>query len=166
MRLRAIPNSQLVFLDEGQGFPHIFYAPSNAPHSIVQMRTQCLQTVWIEHNAAWDTLTAGGTGRSGAGLRLPTSATTAVSRCSALVTSLGHNLLVMVEGQQFGLSKAQSRTGDRLRRGHGRPERTPETLMEVTNLEIVADEIRQVPVLAKRHIAILKADRCMGSRQE
>ena len=128
------------------------------------MRLQGLETVGIEHDATLDALAAGRTGRTGAGLRLPAGATTAVSRHPALVASLGHDLLVMVESQEFGLSKAQSRTGDRLRRGHGRPERTVSRLVEVTNLKVVADERRQVPVMVRRHIAILRADRFAGSR--
>jgi hypothetical protein len=123
------------------------------------MCLQSFQTVWIKHNAAWDALAAGRTGRTGAVLRLPAGATTSVGRHAALVASLGHDLLVVVESQQFGLSKAQSRTGGGVRRGHGRPERTIERLVEVTNLEGLADELRQVPVVVKRHIAMLRADR-------
>src|SRR6201999_957711 len=105
-------------------------------------------------NSALHALTAGSTDRTGARLRLPASATTTVRRRAALVTSLGHDLLLVLEGQQFRLSKqAQSRTGGRLSRGHGRPERT-----RVTNLGVVADELQQVPAMVKRHIAMLRAD--------
>jgi hypothetical protein len=123
--------------------------------------------VGIQHNATLHALTAGRTDRTGARLRLPASATATVRRSAALVASLGHELLLVLEGQQFGLSEhAQSRTGDRLRRGHGRPERTTEAVVKATNLGVVADELRQVPVMVKRHIAMLRADRFAGCRQE
>lgn len=69
--------------------------------------------MWIEHNPARYALTAGGTDRTGARLGLSAVATPTVSRRAAVMTSLlGHDLLLMLESQHFGMGKAQSRTGD------------------------------------------------------
>jgi hypothetical protein len=111
-------------------------------------------------------LTARSADRTGARLRLPAGPSTTVGARAALVASLIHDLLLVLDGQKLGLSKAQRRTGNGVRRGHGRPERTAETEWEMTNLEDVADEVRQVPVTSQRHIADLRADRVSEGRQE